>query len=36
MTKGIGQFLIVGFASAVLAGLLAPMLAGLVGTSRAA
>jgi hypothetical protein len=34
--KGVSKFVLVGFASAIVAGLLAPMLGGLLGGQRAA
>lgn len=33
-TKGVGVYLIAGFAGAILAGLIAPTLAGLLGSSQ--
>lgn len=36
MGKGATKFIIVGFASAIAAGLIAPMIAGLLGNRAAA
>lgn len=33
--KGVGKFVLVGFASAIVAGLLAPMIGGLINRQAA-